>query len=239
MSRTLRSSLNSLLTSTPLSPLRDFSYQSTWEDTQSRGSLRGANGSCYLETDGTKLVCCVYGPRDANRRLDQTTGHLNCDFTYAPFSRKKREKPNQFGFEKKNSSLLLQALYPAVCLDSFPKAQVDIYITVLEDNGSTLSHAIMAAAVALADAGIEMLDTVTACTLVFSDSGLCIDPTDAETCHDDVRGTMSVAYLPSMNQVSSCLSEGMQDVDIFRRNTDTCLEACIRVHAVIRECLVK
>ena len=47
-----------------------------------------------------------------------------------------------------------------VCLHLFPKACVDVFVTVIEDDGSVLAASLTAAGVALADAGIEMFDTV-------------------------------------------------------------------------------
>ena len=102
----------------------------------------------------------------------------------------------------------------------------------------------MAASVALVDAGIEMLDTVTAAHLVYTDqsdqshSQICLDPSESELEHSEVTGSMSIAYLPSMNEVSSIVSDGMHDPPVFRRNMDACLEACIRMHAAVRQSLV-
>jgi exosome complex component MTR3 len=63
---------------------------------------------------------------------------------------------------------LVQALTPAVRLDLLPKSSIDVYVNVLENDGtsSTLAAAISAASVALADAGIEMYDQVAASSIV-------------------------------------------------------------------------
>lgn len=51
-------------------------------------------------------------------------------------------------------------------LQTFPKANVDIYALVLESGGADLAVCISAAGMALADAGIEMEDMVSACSVV-------------------------------------------------------------------------
>lgn len=48
----------------------------------------------------------------------------------------------------------------------FPNCQIDIYATVLDNGGSALAAAIMAASVALANAGVPMFGLVTAATIV-------------------------------------------------------------------------
>jgi len=57
-------------------------------------------------------------------------------------------------------------LEPTVLFDSFPNAVVDIYITVLQNDGGILAAAITAASLALIQAGIDVKDSVVACTAV-------------------------------------------------------------------------
>lgn len=58
------------------------------------------------------------------------------------------------------------ALAPAVRAETFPKAVVDVYVTVLEADGGATPACITAAALALADGGIPMNALVSACSLV-------------------------------------------------------------------------
>jgi exosome complex component MTR3 len=57
---------------------------------------------------------------------------------------------------------------PAVRLELFPKSTIEVFITVLDNDGteSCVSAATLAASAALADAGIEMLGLVASCTAV-------------------------------------------------------------------------
>lgn len=68
--------------------------------------------------------------------------------------------------ERTLSALLQTALQSAVQLHTFPKAVVDVFCLVLESGGSDLAIAITAASLALADAGIQMYDLVSACSVV-------------------------------------------------------------------------
>ena len=54
--------------------------------------------------------------------------------------------------------LLFQHLYP--------KSQIDVYVTILEDDGCTLACALTVAGLALADAGIQMFDLLVGASLV-------------------------------------------------------------------------
>ena len=64
------------------------------------------------------------------------------------------------------SALVQAALQSAVQRQTFPKANLDIYCLVLESGGADTAVAITAASLALADAGVEMYDLVSACSVV-------------------------------------------------------------------------
>lgn len=66
-----------------------------------------------------------------------------------------------------------QALVPAVRLELLPKSTIDVFISVLENDGieSCVAAASIAASAALADAGIEMFGLVVACAAVSAHRG--------------------------------------------------------------------
>lgn len=63
-----------------------------------------------------------------------------------------------------------QALLASVRLETFPKATVDIFITVIETDGmeGCVAAGSIAASTALAHAGIEVLGLVMSCSAVSS-----------------------------------------------------------------------
>ena len=96
-----------------------------------------AKGSAYIETGKTKVICSIYGPRESLRKQEfRMKGKLTCEISYAPFSCKKRRSPVRDSEEKDLSNIIKQALEPAIILEKFPKAQIDIYIMVLENDGN-------------------------------------------------------------------------------------------------------
>lgn len=66
------------------------------------------------------------------------------------------------------SQYLCGALTPAVLLEALPKSVVDVFVNVIESDGtaSSLACAVTCASLALASAGIEMQDLVAGCSLV-------------------------------------------------------------------------
>ena len=183
------------------------------------------------------MICAVYGPRESQRKTEfSTQGRLLCDVSFAPFSQ--RERYLQEPRAKNISNLLETALQCAVCLDAFPKSQVEIYIKILQDSGCILAPAIICASLALADAGIETYDLVTACSLVFDNDHVALDPLITEISKSKKRGIITVAYLPSLNEISCIVQDGNVNSERSVACINQCISGCIRTHSVMKDCLI-
>lgn len=202
-----------------------------------------ARGSAYVEQDNTKVMCAVYGPREVGRREDfSMKGIINCVFKYATFSCRYRRSYQQDNEEKDLSVQLLDALEPAVCMHKFPKAQVDIYVTVLQNDGSALAASITCASVALANAGVEMYDLVVGCSVRIADSLTLLDPTESEEykSQDDNpenHGSVTVGYMPSLNQVSAITSKGEIEFEAIKKAMNQCVSSSQTLYSVLQKCL--
>jgi exosome complex component MTR3 len=216
------------------------------------GVITQAKGSSYIELDKTKVICAVYGPREVPSRQEfSIKGLLYCDMKYAPFSCHTRRQHIQDREEKDLSVVLQHALEPVICLYKFPKAQVDVFVTVLENDGGALSAAITAAGVALADAGVPMYDMVVACSLRQYGSVTLIDPTEAEeykardyshhvTEGDEPnQGNVTLSLMPGMQQVSAFQQDGPMSVECVSSATKDLMTVCQQVYPVVRKCLEK
>ncbi|KAI8594559.1 hypothetical protein EDD21DRAFT_283855, partial [Dissophora ornata] len=160
--------------------------------------------------------------------------------------------------EKELSQVLSQALTPAVRLDLLPKSAIDIYITVLESDGwgSCLAAAITAASVALAHAGIEMLDLVAGCSAAYIPTELprsissSASPSpgnstihiflDADLEEEKYeQGAIVLAYMPSLNEVTHVLQSGKAEGSTISRSVEHCVEACNKIYAVMHHALLE
>jgi exosome complex component MTR3 len=81
-----------------------------------------------------------------------------------------------------------QSLVSSIRLELFPKSTIDVFLTIIENDGidSCVATGTVAASTALADAGVEMLGLVTSCAAVrrLRNSAL----TDSMTPNSDVNG---------------------------------------------------
>lgn len=206
------------------------------------GLVSQAKGSAYIEAGNTKLMCCVYGPREMERKdeTDMKCGRLTTDMRFAPFSCLVRGSWIQGSQEKDLSLMLHESLQPAVCLTKYPRSQIEVNVMVLENSGSVLAHAVTCASLALADAGIEMYDLVLGCSMRQDGASYVVDPSYVEEsdCSDN-QGGLTVAFLPSLNQISGLQSDGEMAEETLTAGVRTCIDGCYKLYPVIQQALSK
>ncbi|KAM3440361.1 hypothetical protein NHJ13734_003300 [Beauveria thailandica] len=149
------------------------------------GVTPSASGSAYLEFEpregysgsGMKLTCTVHGPRSLPRSAPFSPHMvLSTHVKYAPFATKQRRGYLRDSSERDLSTHLETALRGTLIADRWPKSGVDVIVTIIEgeltrqaaqDQGieswemmNVLSGCITVASAAIADAGIDCVDTV-------------------------------------------------------------------------------
>lgn len=211
------------------------------------GVVSQAKGSAYIEMGYTKVVCSVYGPREIARRRDFTfKGQINCEFRFAQYSCPIRRQPLNDGEALHFSQLLEEALAPAVCLHKFPKSTVDVFVLVLQNDGGALACAMTTAALALADAGIDMYDVVIGCSLRRDGSACLIDPTndEEEALVDDKKadisfGHMTLGFMPALQQVTALVQDGDLDAASVVSDMKALVNACHQIYPLVEDILLK
>ena len=131
------------------------------------GVLSRANGSCYLEWGGNKVLAAVYGPREAHPRRMQLAGKAVIRYRYnmQSFSVEDRARPGPSRRSSEISKVSREAFEPVLFADAYPKAAIDIFVEVLQADAGTRTAAINAASLALIDAGIPVRGLVSACAV--------------------------------------------------------------------------
>ncbi|KAM9623947.1 exosome complex component MTR3 [Morphnus guianensis] len=213
------------------------------------GLLSQAEGSAYVELGGgTKVLCAAWGPREAaepGAAAAAGGGRLLCEFYRAPFAgRGARRRPGSAAerdAEREAAAALREALEPAVRLARYPRARLAVSALLLQDGGSALAAAISAAALALADAGVEMYDLVVGCALCRSPgpaAAWMLQPGEPEERRAVAR--LTVALLPALNQVSAVLGGGQgSPPDDWAQALRLGLDGCHRLYPVLRQSLLR
>ena len=201
------------------------------------GVLKNANGSAYVEQGNTKILAAVYGPRSIHPRhlAFPDKARVRCRYHMAPFSVETRKSPAPSRREVELSKVLREALSQAIMLEQFPSTAIDVFIEVLEADGSTRCAGINAASLALADAGIPMKDLVAACAIGKVEGYLVVDPTDLEDKNGEVDMPFAIMY--GRRKVTLLQLDGQLTYDEFVKAVDMAMAACEKIYHMQREAL--
>jgi exosome complex component RRP41 len=202
------------------------------------GTLKNAEGSAYIEFGKNKIVAAVYGPKEVHPKHNALPDRslLRCRYHMSPFSTEERKNPAPSRREIEISKVIREALEPAVMLSDYPRTAIDVFVEVLQSDGGSRCAGIVASSLALADAGINMRDMVTACAAGKVDGQIVLDVNDTED--KEGEADMPVAYLPNLNQITLLQLDGMLTLEEFQKTFKLALEGCKQVYALQREALI-
>lgn len=203
------------------------------------GILKNADGSAYIEFGKNKIMVAVYGPKEVHPKHMALSdrGVLRCRYHMAPFSVEERKNPAPSRREIEISKLTKEALEPALILEDYPRAAIDVYIEILQSDGGSRCAGITAASVALADAGINMRDLVAACAAGKVSDTIVLDINDEED--KEGQADMPIAYLPNLKYVTLMQVDGVLSKEEYKKCLDMAIQGCMKVYQLQKEALMK
>src|SRR5215218_5864220 len=97
------------------------------------GRVKNADGSALIEFGKNKIIAAVYGPREVHPKHMALSDRcvIRCRYHMSPFSTDTRKSPAPSRRETEISKVIREALEPAVMLEDYPRAAIDIFIEVL------------------------------------------------------------------------------------------------------------
>mmetsp|Transcript_20010 Transcript_20010/g.49023 ORF Transcript_20010/g.49023 Transcript_20010/m.49023 type:complete len:291 (+) Transcript_20010:183-1055(+) len=203
------------------------------------GAVSQATGSAYVETDGVKVICGVYGPTSNARAAFSDKGSFSCAFEFAPFACAHRRTRDDEREEKAISILLQEAVTVSIQLDKFPKSLLTASVVVLEAGTGYLGATITCISLALADSGVELYDLVASTSVGLIGPSMFVDPSEDEQERDDFSGSVLLACMPSLRQITYINQDGRIDAKLAQDMVQLCSEGCSRIHELMQKCLVE
>jgi exosome complex component RRP41 len=202
------------------------------------GVLNNADGSAYVRFGNTIALASVYGPKPLYPRHLQESEKaiVNCRYSMAPFSVEERARPGPDRRSIEISKVTRLALEPAIFLEDFPKACIDVYIEILQADGSTRCTGINAASLALIDAGVPMRDLVVALSGGKIDGKIVLDLNGKEdnNCEADIP----IAFLPSKGEITLLQMDGNLTQDEVKKIIRMVMEAGKDIYKKQKEALL-
>ncbi len=200
------------------------------------GVVKNADGSAYFAFGDTKAIAAVYGPRTLypQHLQDPTKGQLKCIYDMLSFSVGERKRPGPSRRSTEISMVTEKALAPALNLDKFPNSVVNLYIMIIQANAGTRTAGINAASLALAHAGLPMLDLVSSVSVGKIGGKICVDLTKEEEDYEE-KGQKDAtdipfAILPRLGKVSLLQLDGKITKNELKEALQMANNACKKIH---------
>lgn len=203
------------------------------------GVVKNADGSAFIEFGKNKIIVAVYGPREVHPKHMALPDRcvLRCRYHMSPFSTDTRKNPAPSRREVEISKVMRESLEPSLILSDYPRAVIDVFVEVLQADGGSRCAGINAASVALADAGINMRDLVSACAAGRIADNIVLDVNDLEDKEGDAD--MPVAYLPNLEQITLLQLDGKLTTTQFNECLNKAIDGCKSVYEIQKDALMK
>ncbi len=201
------------------------------------GVLNRADGSAYIEWGENKVLAAVYGPIEAKPRHIQnpTKAIIDCRYNMAAFSVGERKRPGPGRRSIEISKVTSEALEYVVFTEKFPRAKIDVYIEVLQASAGTRCAGLTAASVALADAGIPMVDLLPACAVGKVEGQIVLDLDKEEDNFGEADIPLSV--VPRTNEIVLLQMDGQLTIKEFEKCMEMGMNACKDIYELQKAAL--
>lgn len=201
------------------------------------GVLRQADGSAFVEWGQNKVMAAVYGPREVHpRHLQQNTkAVIQCRYNMAAFSVDDRKRPGLDRRSQEISKVIAEAFESVVFSEEFPRTSIDVYIEVLQANAGTRCAGLVAASVALADAGIPMVDLLPAVAVGKVAGAIALDLKKEEDNFGEAD--LPMALVPQSGRLVLLQMEGHMTEEELSQALDLGVAGCREIYTKMKEAL--
>ena len=134
--------------------------------------------------------------------------------TFGAIDRKRKSKGDRQSQER---ALWIQKTFQeSILTDQYPRSQIEIFVEILQQDGSPVSAAINAITLALINAGIPLRDLVSSCTLGLMDNkSVLVDLNNSEAENGAGSAQICIATYSRTGKICLCEVESKVPVHSF------------------------
>ena len=202
------------------------------------GIIKNADGSAIIEFGKNKIIAAVFGPKEVHpkhmMRNDQAI--IKCRYHMMQFSTDTRKNPSLSRREIEISKVIREAIQPAIIMEDYPRTAIEVYIEILQSDGGSRCAAINAASVALADAGINMRDLITACAAGKANGKIILDVDDVEDKTGEAD--MPLSILPNLGTITLFQLDGCLSEEEFKQALEMATNGCKKLYELQKNALM-
>jgi len=201
--------------------------------------LKNADGSAYVEQGNTRVLAAVYGPREIHpkhltlpdRAILRTRYHM------VPYSTDERKSPAPTRREIELSKVIREALESVIFVELYPRTTIDVFIEVIQADAGTRTAGLMAASLALADAGIPMRDLIAAVAVGKVNGTLVLDINQVED--EFGEADMPIAMMPSLGEIVLLQLNGVLSEEEFYEALELAQKGIMQLYEMEKQALMK
>jgi exosome complex component RRP41 len=201
------------------------------------GALHRADGSAFVEWGANKVMAAVYGPREVHpRHLQQNNKAIvQCRYNMAAFSVDERKRPGLDRRSQEISKVIAEAFESVIFAEEYPRTSIDVYIEVLQANAGTRCAGVVAASVALADAGIPMVDLLPSVAVGKVGGHIALDLKKEEDNFGEAD--LPMALVPQSGRLVLLQMEGHMTREELGKALDLGVAGCREIYEKMKQAL--
>ncbi|KAH0787298.1 exosome complex component RRP41-like [Histomonas meleagridis] len=193
--------------------------------------IPGCTGSSHFKMGQTEVISQVFGPSEG-RGGDRELAEVNVKLEFANFAKSPHVQDTTKTRRSRESEIIIKRIFEtAIRREQYPSSQIDISITIIQDDGSFQSAAINATTLALIDGGIPMYDFVVSLSAAYIADQAFLDTGRNES--STRFPVLEVAVLPSSNQIVSMNMTSRISPEAAKQLTEIAVDGCLKLHLLL------
>ena len=196
-----------------------------------------AAGSAYVELEHTKVASCIR-VRQLNKPWQdfRDEGQVVCDIKYALSAVGGGRGDAELEGERELGEWLMTAVEASIQLSKLPKMVVEVYVTILQDDGGVTVALANCVSLALADAGVEMFALTPACAVALTGDEMVVDPD--KSAERSADALLSLAIMSTSKEATQLTFRGNAAPEKFEGMLQLAMQGCRAMHSLLRQTLV-
>ncbi len=207
------------------------------------GVLPNCTGSARVQVGNTIVVAGVYGPKRVRPKHAELKDKLliRCYYDLISFSVTDRARPGPSRRSIELGLVIKNALERSIFVEKYPMSMIEVFIEIVQADAGSRAAGIIAASLAVADAGIEMRDLVPSVACGKIDDLICLDLTKKEEdVHDGEGATdIPIAYIPNLKEVTLLQLDGKISSKDLMEAIKLGIKGCEEIHAMMKNAFIE
>ena len=197
----------------------------------SNGTVQGCTGSSHFRMGQTEVISQIFGPSEG-KNSDRELAEINVRLEFADFAKSPHVVETTKARRSREGEIIIKRIFETVIRrEQFPSSQINIAITIIQDDGGYQSAAINATTLALIDGGIPMYDFAVSLSAAYIADQAFLDTGRMES--SSRFPVLELTMMPSSNQIISMNMTSRISPDAAKKLTNLAMDGCSKLYRML------